>query len=97
MYAVKVDIVKIIDASTYPTIIEFELIDTNGKKHCFIDKLPIVSNSNNLELPQSGYMKCSVLLQKDQTFIIDTQLPNDIESTDGKFQFEVEASKITVV
>ena len=90
---VKVEILKIIDVS-FPIFIEFELIDINGKSYHFIDKVPVVSDDYDLVPPCIGYMRCNIIDETENTFIIDTTLPDDIESTNGEHTFEVYKEQI---
>ena len=84
MAAVKVKILKIVDMS-YPIFVEFELVDAKGASHYFIDKVPVVSDDDELVPPCVGYMRCN---------ITDTALPDDIASKDGKYVFEVNKDRI---
>lgn len=89
MASVKVNILKIVDDTGYPTFVEFELIDINGSSHHFIDKVPVISSDDDSIPHCSGEMRCTVVGETETTFIIDTALPDDIESLNGEYQFEV--------
>lgn len=93
MAAVKVTILKIVDTS-YPIFVEFELVDAKGASHYFIDKVPVVSGDDELVPPCVGYMRCNIINETENTFIIDTALPDDIASKDGKYVFEVNKDRI---
>lgn len=95
MAVVKVEILKIIDMS-FPIFIEFELIDINGTSHHFIDKVPVVSGDYDLVPPCDGYMGCTIINETENTFIIDTVLPDDIESTNGEHTFEVYKEQVVL-
>ena len=95
MAEVKVNILKIVDIS-FPIFVEFELIDCNGISHRFVDKVPVISNNYELIPPCTGYMRCSIIKETDEKFIIDTSKPDDIESTNGEYQFEVNMNQVIV-
>lgn len=94
MADVKVNILRIVDNSGYPDFVEFELTDCNGKQHYFIDKLPIVSKYDAVP-PCIGAMRCMIIGIKENTVVIDTSLPDDIESVNGEYQFEVDKHLVT--
>ena len=93
MASVKVNILKIVDDTSYPIFVEFELIDSNGISHHFIDKVPIIS-ANDDPVPPLVEMGCTVVGETETTFIIDTSLPYDIESLNGEYQFEVNKEQV---
>lgn len=93
MASVKVNILKIVDDTDYPTFVEFELIDSNGISHHFIDKVPIISADYD-PIPPIGEMDCTVVGETETTFIINTTLPYDIESLNGEYQFEVNKEQV---
>jgi hypothetical protein len=88
MAEVKVTISKCVDMSQ-PIFVEFEFADCNGIKHIFVDKLPIVSASSDIELPCDGVLRCTIVSENDRTYIIDTSTPFDVESNSGESRFEV--------
>lgn len=93
MASVKVNILKIIDDTSYPTFVEFELIDSNRISHHFIDKVPVICTDDD-PVPTIGEMGCTVVRETETTFIIDTALPYDIESLNGEYQFEVNKEQV---
>lgn len=93
MASVKVNILKIVDDTRYPTFVEFELIDSNGISHHFIDKVPIISADDD-PVPPFGEMGCTIVGETETTFIIDTTLPDYIESLNGEYQFEVNKDQV---
>ena len=94
MASVRVNILKIVDDTGYPTFVEFELIDSNGISHHFIDKVPIISADDDLIPPCDGEMRCMIVGETKNTFLIDTALPDDMESLDGDYQFEVNKEQV---
>ena len=95
MASVKVNILKIVDMS-FPIFVEFELIDKKRISHHFIDKVPVVSGDYDLIPPCIGYMGCNIVNETENSFIIDTALPDDIESLNGEYQFEVNKEQVIV-
>lgn len=95
MAEVKVTIKKNVDMS-FPIFVEFELIDCNGVSHHFIDKVPVICSDYDITPPCSGYMRCNIIKETDRTFIIDTALPDDIESLNGEYRFEVGKEQVIV-
>ena len=94
MTEVKVVIKKIVNMS-FPIVVEFELTDISNTVHKFIDKVPIVSADYDITPPCTGYMRCNIIKETDRTFIIDTSLPDDIESLEGEYIFEVNKEQVT--
>jgi hypothetical protein len=101
MAEVRVKIIRIVDVS-YPMFVEFELTDWKGIKHQFIDKVPVVCqcnryNPNPLCIKHDciGIMRCNIVKEKNNTFIIDTSLPDDIKSEKNEYQFEVWKYQVT--
>lgn len=94
MITVKVEILRIIDNS-FPVFVECVLVDCNGKKHYFHDKLPVFSLDCNTEVPRVGEMGCRIIQDKQDTLVIGTLLPDGIESTNEEYRFEVYKSQIS--
>lgn len=95
MTSVKVNILKVVDMR-FPIFVEFELIDKKGISHHFIDKVPVVSGDYDPIPPCIGYMRCNIVNETENSFIIDTALPDDIESLNGEYQFEVNKEQVIV-
>lgn len=95
MASVKVNILEILNMS-FPIFVKFELIDCNGVSHHFIDKVPVISDNYDLIPPGTGNMRCSIIKETNNTIIIDTSKPDDIESLNGKYQFEVFKEQVIV-
>ncbi len=85
---VKVNILEIVDRS-FPIFVEFELIDSKGISHHFIDKVPVICDDYDPAPPCAGYMGCNIINETENTFIIDTAFPDAIESLKGEYHFEV--------
>ncbi|MDE7293843.1 MAG: hypothetical protein K2N72_05405 [Oscillospiraceae bacterium] len=87
--SVRVEVVKITDYSC-PIFVECELIDSHGKKHIFHDKHPIFFSNYDVVIPCRGEMNCKIIKNNCDTVIIDTSEPDDIESDEGNYIFEVD-------
>lgn len=94
MNTVKVEIQKIIDHS-FPVFVECVLVAYDGKKYYFHDKLPVFSSDCNTKIPSVGKMRCRIVQDKQDTLVIDTLLPDGIESTHGAHRFEVYKNQIS--
>lgn len=94
MEFVKANILRIIDDSSYPTFIEFELTDIHGKRHLFQDKLPIVSCEDEVEPPCEGSIACKVINRSGNFVTIDTSFHDAVESVDEETVFEVSADLV---
>lgn len=57
MLRVKVEILKIID-NGFPVFVEAVLVDCNGVKHYFHDKLSVFSLDCEIKIPCIGEMRC---------------------------------------
>ena len=95
MANVKVNVLEIVDMS-FPIFVKFELIDCNSVSHYFIDKVPVISDNYDLIPPYTGNMRCSIIMETNNTIIIDTSKPDDIESLNGEYQFEVFKEQVKV-
>ena len=93
MSSVKVNILEIVDIS-FPIFVRFELIDKKGISHYFIDKVPVISDDYDLVPPCIGYMRCNIIKETENSFIIDTAFPDDIESLNGEYKFEVSKEQV---
>ena len=96
MAEVKVTITKVV-GHHQPTFVEFYLSDIHGKKHFFHDKIPIVSGEyyiDDTDLPQNGALRCTVTEKLKNSYIIDTDIPDHVDSLDGSTVFEVAESEI---
>lgn len=85
---VKIEILKIID-NGFPVFVEAVLVDCNGVKHYFHDKLSVFSLDCEIKIPCIGEMRCQIVLRGQNILVIDTSSPDDIVSTKGEYKFEV--------
>lgn len=88
MLGVKIEILKIID-NGFPVFVEAVLVDCNGVKHYFHDKLSVFSLDCEIKIPCIGEMRCQIVLRGQNILVIDTSSPDDIVSTKGEYKFEV--------
>ena len=98
MAEVTVKVIENIDDTGYPMIIKCELTDCKGKKHFFIEKVPVICECERYQKdwPDSclkddcyGVIRCNIVEEKENTYIIDTEFPDDVESIDNEYLFEV--------
>lgn len=82
---------------TFPGVVACVLIDADGGRHEFIEKVPVVSSSDlraDSSYPQPGYIACVVEHEWMDTagrklVRINTQYPWDIASVSGVTVFNV--------
>lgn len=89
IYTAKVEIVRMI-CDSFPAFVECVLVDCHGKKHYFHDKISVFSLDYDTEVPKTGEMRCRIVQVGQDSLIIDTLLPDAIESTDGEHRFEID-------
>ncbi len=86
-----------------PGIVGCELVDAEGRRHAFIEKLPIVT-TERLEAtstyPQPGDIRCEVLAGwRDGSgrglVRVTTNIPDFVESTEGLSEFVVLATQLS--
>ena len=102
--ALKIEIVRFVD-SHQPGWVEGQFLDTNGRCHKIIDKVPIfVDSTNALDedsvYPQPGDIACEILYtSKDESgrtvAHITVARPYAMESTDGLVEFDVWSSQVS--
>lgn len=94
MLGVKVEILKIID-NGFPVFVEAVLVDCNGVKHYFHDKLSVFSLDYEIKIPCIEEMRCQIVLRGQNILVIDTSSPDDIVSTKGDYRFEVYQNQLS--
>lgn len=98
-----VSILRWIADDPQPGLVEFSLLDCNGKAWHFIDKQAIVSADAldaQSRFPRPGNTRCAILsLETDGSgrvvVRIDTEMPWGIEAADGTHVFRVAADRLT--
>lgn len=100
MLGVKVEIIRYVDDS-FPGFVECKLIDTWGKHHLFVEKVPIVT-SESLEpsssYPQLGIIGCQIVERRDidgrEVVKIETETTWHVISTAGETSFDVSPDQV---
>lgn len=100
MPSVEVEISRLVDVAQ-PGWVECRLIDTSGKSHVFIEKIPVVSAENlwtDSIYPARGGISCRVVARRSENgrtiCTVDTERPYDIESTEGATRFDVDSDQL---
>jgi hypothetical protein len=96
-----VQIVRFVEAA-FPGWVECELVDANGRRHIFRDKIPIFTGellNENSNYPRLGTMPCKVVERfqdPDGRELVRVSIaePCGIESTEGVTRFTVPASLV---
>ena len=104
MHEVKVTIARFVDTNQ-PGFVECVLVDADGITHVFTEKVPVVSNKNlwiDSNYPCDGEIRCTVLERFSgpegfPLIRIGTELPDHVESANGKTVFVVGAHQIASV
>ncbi|MCR5121254.1 MAG: hypothetical protein K6B74_02415 [Ruminococcus sp.] len=86
---VYVEITRVTDDSGYPDLVEFALTDTDGRRHIFHDKLPVVSAEDEVKPPCAGALRCHIIGEKENSYLIDTSFPDYVETDGEEYIFEV--------
>jgi hypothetical protein len=85
-----------------PGFVECSLIDATGKKHSFVEKIPVVTTENlwsNSPYPRPGLRACQIeqevqITNGEAIVQVSTELPWHIESTTGETKFVVHPYQI---
>lgn len=86
----------------FPGFVECSLLDAEGAKHLFIEKVSVVTAENLQKddgCPRSGYFECVVEQElRDSSGLVllqvNTMHPFGIESLDGESRFFVHLSQV---
>ena len=66
------------------------MVDVNGCKHQFIEKWPVVSTEKFENIfPQVCEIGCVIQKERSASYVVCTEQPWGIESTEGKTIFEI--------
>ena len=91
MFCIKALATQLIDRSFYPEIVLCEIVDVNGCKHQFIEKWPVVSAEKFENIfPKECEIDCIILEERSASYVVCTEQPWGIESTEGKTIFEID-------
>lgn len=90
IYLLKAVATKLIDNSTYPEVVECEIVDAKGIKHIFHEKWPVVSAEDYDDVyPKICDIACIIEASLIDTVIVNTNTPWGCESIEGDYRFEV--------
>jgi hypothetical protein len=104
MYDIAVRILRFVDGS-FPGWVESELVDANGRRHIFIEKVPVVTLEDSRadsECPVPGIIRCEILRKYSdengrELVCVSTAKPWSIESTEGLSEFTIPVGLVTPV
>jgi hypothetical protein len=97
MIGVRASIVRIVDGSCWPCIVEVHFADVHGITHRFIEKSAIVTADNvdeRTSLPHPAVIACRIrgiraAHDSAEIVMVDTKSPWYVESLDENTQFDV--------
>jgi hypothetical protein len=97
MIGIRVTITRCVDDSGYPPVVECESRDAEGQIHHFVEKSAIVTADvvdSRTIYPYPAVVACRVVGRSTadsptDAFLVDTELPWHVSSTDEKTQFNV--------
>jgi hypothetical protein len=89
MYGIKVRIRSLTADYGYDKFVECMLTDYDGHTHYFRDKLPVFTPDITANLPCDGVIRCMLKEEHPKYAVVDTMLPDDVESTMGEHRFRV--------
>lgn len=93
MFFIKATATRLIDDGGYPEVVLCEFIDVNGYPHKIVEKWPVVSMEDFENIfPKDCLIGCTVLEEKFESYVVDTEQPWYIESEEGKTIFEIPKS-----
>lgn len=81
--ALSVEIIRVIDNSTYPIWVEAQARDIHGDTFKMVDKLPIFSDKNDIQIPAIGKVLCTIVEEGNHghigpIFLVDTEQPHHV-------------------
>jgi hypothetical protein len=93
----RIQIVGYLGDDPQPGVVECELFDAAGKRHAFIEKVPMVSLENltgSDKYPREGAVACEILARRldangQEIIRVTTAKPWDIESTEALAEFDL--------
>ena len=95
MYGIKVRIRSLLEDRDYDKIVECMLTDYDGHPHYFRDKLTSFYPDTDAVLPCDGVIRCMLKEEHPKYAVVDTMLPDDVESTMGEYRFRVSYDDLT--
>lgn len=101
MFGIKATITKCIDDEGWPSFVECQFVDANGRIQVFQDKDAIFTTEmldRDSNYPLDGIIGCEIIERKNvndgQILKVNTSLPWHIESISGETIFEVLENQI---
>lgn len=96
MVECKVKIVEAFDLNQFPGWCKAILMDANGVRHAFVDKLPVfgLEEAEVRSLPVEKVIAVEVVRDLGDVVEIDTSVPNGLETEDGNSRFVVPKESI---
>ncbi len=88
MCGLKVRIRCVTDAAE-PVSVECVMTDLEGQTHAFRNHLSVFTMESEPMIPGDGVIRCSLLEETPMYAVIDTALPDNVESTMGQTRFKV--------
>lgn len=96
-----VEISRFVDEDP-PGFVECTLIDAQGNRHAFVEKLPVVTCANlwaASRYPQPGVIRCRIEArwqdERGRAVVqVSTELPDHVESTSGQSSFVVLTAQV---
>lgn len=103
MLNMKIEILKIIDSSSYPGWVECLFVDAWGNSHIFNEKIPIVTCEDidsNSKFPQDGFIRCKLLKERvddngRKIITVSTENPDHVEAINGVNEFDLLSCQLT--
>lgn len=97
MFQIEIQILKIIDNSFYPGLVECILVDAWGNSHTFHEKIPIVTAQDidtNSKFPQHGNIRCKLLREwiddnGRRLITVSTEKPDYVETVSELSEFDL--------
>ena len=101
MPALAVEIIRLADEH-FPGFVECGFVDVLGNRHTFVEKVPVVTQSNlnvRSSYPQPGHVRCEIEAQwVDNTgkhlAQVSTRRPDGVQSTAGASSFVVLSAQV---
>lgn len=94
-YYLRVSITNI-DRSCYPPNVEFYFTDFNNQTITIVEKLDIISSYSNISFPIEGYfLKCEIIEETCDQYVIDISKPYGVLSVDDRCLFNVGKNMIS--
>ena len=94
MHALRVRIRRVLN-SDEPVLVECMMTDFSGQTHYFHGGLSSFTAESEPMIPGDGLIRCTVKAEEKLFAVVDTALPDFVESTAGLTTFRVAYSDLT--